>query len=88
MKRIEVRISGTVQGVFFRASAKECAEQNGLSGWAKNMPDGSVEVVAEGSEEGLEALLSFLKKGPSGASVDSIEVEWGSALGEKGFSVC
>ncbi|MDH5180392.1 MAG: acylphosphatase [Gammaproteobacteria bacterium] len=66
-------ISGTVQGVFFRASTLEQAQMLGLSGHAKNMGDGRVEVVACGDEVCIEALQRWLKRGPPNAKVTDVE---------------
>lgn len=62
-------ISGRVQGVWFRASAKEHADHLGVRGWAKNLSDGRVDVLACGDDEQLEAFYSWLKHGPELAVV-------------------
>lgn len=80
-------ISGRVQGVWFRASTREQAEQLGLAGHAVNLPDGRVEVVACGSEAAVDALAAWLWRGPELASVTDVAVE---ALGPQqlsGFSI-
>ena len=74
MQRVHIVIYGLVQGVFFRSNAKKAAETLGLRGYARNMPDGSVEVVAEGSEEKIKELIVFCKKGPRAARVDKVNV--------------
>lgn len=63
-------ISGRVQGVWFRASTKAQAEQLMIGGWARNLPDGRVEVLACGTEEKLEEFYAWLKHGPQHARVD------------------
>ncbi|HAT1792970.1 TPA: acylphosphatase [Legionella pneumophila] len=63
-------ISGRVQGVWFRASAKNLAEQLMISGWARNLADGRVEVFACGKEDKLEEFYTWLQKGPLNARVD------------------
>ena len=68
------RITGRVQGVFYRDTTRQRALELGLVGWAKNMYDGSVEVVAQGTAGQLAALESFLWQGPRLARVDSVEV--------------
>lgn len=68
-------VSGKVQGVFYRASAREQALALGLTGYAKNLPDGRVEVVANGSGSALEALERWLWRGPAGARVDAVTRE-------------
>ncbi|QNK02511.1 acylphosphatase [Dyella telluris] len=65
-------VSGRVQGVFYRASTREQAMALGLSGYAKNLPDGRVEVVAEGSPASIDALERWLRRGPSGAHVEQV----------------
>jgi acylphosphatase len=67
-------ISGQVQGVFFRASTARQAEQLQLRGWAKNLPDGRVEVLALGSVVAVGQLGEWLRQGPPRARVDAIEV--------------
>lgn len=73
-KRIHVFISGRVQGVFFRYTSKELAEQLGVTGWIRNLPDGRVEAVVEGDEDKVEEMLEFFRKGPPLARVDKVEV--------------
>ena len=76
---------GRVQMVGFRAFAQRRAGQLGLVGYARNTPDGHVEVVAEGPREQLEALLGDLRRGPSGARVETVDHAWGEARGEFRF---
>lgn len=64
---------GIVQGVFFRTSTQEKAQQLGLTGWVKNLSDGRVEVLACGSEKDLKELYSWLKQGPPMAVVTDVE---------------
>lgn len=87
MEQLHGWISGRVQGVWFRASTRDEGAQLGLTGWARNLPDGRVEVVAQGERARLEALLSWLHHGPPGARVDRVEVRWepaGESLDEFG----
>jgi acylphosphatase len=84
MERIRIIVFGDVQGVFFRAGAQDQARRLGLSGWVRNLPDGSVEVVAEGEDGALKALLAWCMHGPAGASVAKVEHEWLAATGETG----
>ena len=67
--------------------AQKKALELGLSGYAENLPDGRVEVVAEGPEEDLKAVLHHLKQGPRLARVDEVEVHWAEETGLKGFYV-
>ncbi len=73
-KRLHCIIRGDVQGVGFRWRAKERARELGATGYIRNLPDGRVEVVAEGSPWALEALRGFCYRGPDGARVDHVEV--------------
>ncbi len=70
---IELRISGKVQGVYYRASTKAKAEELGLCGWVKNERNGDVSVTVEGPEEQVEALIAWCAEGPRWARVDHIE---------------
>jgi len=66
------RVKGRVQGVFFRASTQEQANKYNLTGYAKNLPDGSVEVLACGRIQAVEALCDWLWQGPLHARVDNV----------------
>lgn len=66
-------VRGKVQGVWFRASTRAQAEQLGLGGYARNLPDGSVEVVAAGKADAIDALECWLQVGPPLARVDSVQ---------------
>jgi acylphosphatase len=72
--RKRLRIEGRVQGVAFRASTVTTARALGLRGWVANRPDGSVEVLAEGAEPAMTALLRWCHTGPPAARVDHVEV--------------
>lgn len=74
MKHYSIHITGKVQGVFFRASTKEKADELGVRGIVRNNSDGSVTIEAEGSTEVLEAFIAWCKKGPSRARVDTCEI--------------
>ncbi|OOG61301.1 acylphosphatase [Rhodanobacter sp. B04] len=65
-------VSGRVQGVFYRASTRDQALRLGLTGHAKNLPDGRVEVLASGTAEALDALERWLRQGPPAAKVDAV----------------
>lgn len=81
-KRIHILASGRVQGVFFRASAKRVADTHGLTGYARNLQDGQVEIIAEGDESGLRALLDWCYRGSLLANVDGLSFDWQEATGE------
>ena len=83
--RLTVLISGEVQGVNFRNFARRLALDAGLAGYAENLYDGRVEVVAEGPKGELEALLYQLRRGPTYAEVAAVDVAWGEASGLEGF---
>ena len=73
IKAIHAFVSGRVQGVGYRAFTKRIARSLGLKGFVRNLPDGRVEVYAEGEEENLEKLLEKLKEGPFFAEVKNVE---------------
>jgi acylphosphatase len=81
------RVRGRVQGVGYRYFVLREAEQRNLTGFARNQADGSVEVVAEGPEEGLRDLEARLREGPAFARVESVEAEPIAARGDLGFQV-
>lgn len=70
-----MRVHGRVQGVFFRASTQEEARRLGVSGYAKNCLDGSVEIVAYGQENAVEGLVDWARSGPPLAVVESLVIE-------------
>lgn len=74
MKAIRVVASGRVQGVGFRWFVREEARRVGVDGWVRNCPDGTVEVLAAGSPESVNALVCAVRKGPSAARVDALNV--------------
>jgi Acylphosphatases len=80
-------VTGTVQGVGYRAFARRHALDLGLAGSAENLTDGRVEIVAEGPRGELEHLLVFLERGPVHARVDGVELHWGQGGGLEGFHV-
>lgn len=87
-KRATLLISGKVQGVSYRISSVEAARNLGLTGYARNLSDGRVEIVAEGPPDALVALEQWCRKGPPAARVTSVEASRESASGEfSGFSV-
>ena len=73
MSDLHVRVTGIVQGVGFRWFVRERARRLGLSGWVRNLSDGSVEVAAVGDAHQLDLLRSELRRGPDGARVDAIQ---------------
>lgn len=87
MKRAHVFVSGTVQGVFFRKTTKEQAEQHGVAGWVRNLDDGRVEAVFEGEPGDVEAMVAFCHEGPERARVASVDVADEEPEGIDGFTV-
>ncbi len=86
--RVHVFISGRVQGVFFRSSTKDKADELGISGWVKNLSDGRVEAVFEGEEGSVKKMIEWCRKGPEYARVDDMEVISENYTGEfKGFAL-
>jgi acylphosphatase len=73
--RLHCFVSGTVQGVFFRDYTVEAARESNIMGWVKNLKDGRVEIVAEGSPVNLIKFITLIKKGPKESRVDEIEVD-------------
>lgn len=77
---VKLRITGRVQGVFYRHSTRIQAQRLALTGWVRNLADGSVEALASGPRPALEELIEWCKEGPPNARVDQVEVKW---LGDK-----
>ena len=74
-------VHGRVQGVGYRATTMDEARRLGLAGWVRNRVDGNVEALAEGPETKLNLLLAYLNRGPWGARVTFVEVDWDRAQG-------
>lgn len=74
--RVQLKIHGRVQGVYYRAATVQEAQKLRLTGWVMNCPDGSVEAVAEGAREKLEELIAWCRQGPNGARVTQVDVRW------------
>ena len=85
---VEIYVRGRVQGVNYRAFTREAAKRLGLSGYCRNLPDGRVEVRAEGDREQIEHLIERLRVGPSQSRVDDLEIVWKPAENRSGeFSI-
>lgn len=76
LAQVNILVSGQVQGVFFRASVLEQAQALNLTGWVKNLPDGGVEILAEGSRLALQDLVEWSKHGPPAATVEDARARW------------
>ncbi|MEM0493259.1 MAG: acylphosphatase [Candidatus Thermoplasmatota archaeon] len=74
-KSIRVKITGRVQGVWFRSNTKQKADELGLVGWVKNMDDGSVEAVFQGEEDKINDIVKWCYKGPPLARVDKVYIK-------------
>lgn len=82
MIRAHIHIQGHVQGVGYRASTRRKANQFNLKGWVRNLPDGSVEAVVEGSMMDVNRLITWCRRGPTMAHVTKVRVEKSDAIGE------
>ena len=86
-QRLRAVVKGEVQGVGFRWSVQRQAGELGLTGYAENLPDGSVRVEAEGDPNRLDQLEAYLRQGPRWAEVESLDIQRAPATGEfRGFS--
>jgi acylphosphatase len=88
VERLELRITGRVQGVGFRWHAREEALRLELTGWVRNRTDGSVQLVAEGERVPLTVLADWARRGPTGARVEACDAVWSAAAGKlAGFRI-
>ncbi len=82
---LSIRVYGRVHGVFFRQTAKEQALRLGLSGFARNEPDGTVQIEVEGDPSAIERFLAWSRVGPPAARVERVETQTGEVQGYDGF---
>ena len=87
MVRYRVVISGRVQGVFFRDTCRRLAQQHGVSGWVRNLSDGSVEAVFEGPAGAVGRLVEWSRQGPRSAVVEDVRVQSEPPEGISGFQI-
>jgi acylphosphatase len=88
MTRVSVIVHGRVQGVAFRHYASCRARELGVTGWVRNLPNGSVEGLFEGDDESVAALVEWCHSGPPAANVDRLEISQGSYSGQfNGFEI-
>jgi len=80
--RAHVFVSGRVQGVFFRSEAEDEARRRTVAGWVRNTSDGRVEAIFEGGKEDVEKVIDFCRRGPPGARVTKVDVQWEDYTGE------
>ncbi len=85
--RAHVFVSGTVQGVFYRASTRDAARDAGVDGWVKNLPDGRVEAVFEGDREAVESMIEWCHTGSERANVKNVEVSFEEPKRIDGFNI-
>jgi len=76
MRRCRIYVSGHVQGIGYRSFTKKRATEIGLSGFARNLPDGRVEIIVEGDETRIHTFVERLKEGPWGSRVSNTEIRW------------
>lgn len=81
-KAVEALISGRVQGVCYRMETRRTANRIGVTGWVRNLPDGRVRAVFEGTSKRVDVMLQWCKKGPDMARVDDVEVSEVQASGD------
>lgn len=87
MRTVHLRIKGKVQGVFYRATAKDVAEETGIKGWVKNTPEGDVEIVASGEDGQLEKFIAWCREGPPRARVTDVIVTEKDSIRFENFSI-
>ena len=87
MMHHNIKVTGKVQGVYFRVTCKAVADQLGVKGFVRNNTDGSVYIEAEGDEFALESFLEFCHEGPDRAEVESVDQTEGAFLGFQNFEI-
>jgi len=85
--RVRVFVSGLVQGVGYRYSTMNQAKYFGLGGWVRNLPDGRVEAVFEGSKKAVEGIIGWCRRGPIGATVSELVLEYEDPEGARSFEI-
>jgi acylphosphatase len=85
--RYRVFVSGRVQGVFFRDTCRQIAEEHGVTGWVRNLPDGRVEAVFEGTQDDAQKLVDWTRHGPRRAAVANVWVRQERPEGLSTFQV-
>lgn len=85
--RAHVFVSGTVQGVHFRATTRDTAQSAEIDGWVKNLPDGRVEAVFEGPSTDVESMIAWCHEGSPAATVDDVTVAYETPRGIRGFEI-
>jgi len=85
--RAHVFVSGTVQGVYYRANTRDAAREYGVDGWVRNLEDGRVEAVFEGQDGDVESVMEWCHEGSPRARVEDVTVEYEDPEGLSGFEV-
>ena len=84
---VHIVVHGSVQGVFFRASTQSQATEHSLTGWVRNLPDGTVEIHAEGEKESLGRFIEWCRQGPPAANVQRLDLDWVASQSLSDFEV-
>jgi acylphosphatase len=87
MQHVKIRVTGKVQGVYFRDTARQTAENLEIQGFARNEQDGSIYIEAEGSDKAVEKFLEWCQEGPREAAVESVEHTHHEPVGHRGFAI-
>lgn len=87
MARVHVVVSGRVQGVWYRQSCQELARATGVTGWVRNLTDGTVEAELEGERPTVDAVLAWMAEGPALAEVTGLRITDRAPIGETDFAV-
>jgi acylphosphatase len=87
MISVHVRVSGRVQGVFYRAYTKAQAQELGVKGWVRNVPGGGVEAILEGERQKVGELVSLMKAGPEGSMISGLELSELKCKGYEDFKI-
>ncbi|WP_459889020.1 acylphosphatase [Halostagnicola bangensis] len=85
--RVHVFVSGTVQGVYYRATTRDTARDAGVDGWVKNLEDGRVEAVFEGPEDAVASMVEWCHEGSPAADVSDVQAEFEEPQDEDGFEI-
>ncbi len=86
--RVQALVTGRVQGVFFRDFTRQKAQELGLTGYVRNLPNGAVEVLVEGERQAIQKLIGHLRQGPAHARVENISLNWEDYRGQEAqFSI-
>jgi acylphosphatase len=85
--RAHVFVSGRVQGVYYRASTRDTAREEGVDGWVKNLSDGRVEAVFEADQASVDRMVDWCHTGSRAANVENVEVTMEQPQGEDGFEI-